>query len=198
MFVKIISAFNHTGSQARSRGRHAMRRMACAALPALVFAAPAHAADNATADAEAEVIDGFQLQNVDPLQFGQIVPSGLGGTVTINVNTGAVTTLGQVVAVGNNQTRARFTVKAPIGIIMILAGDPTVELTRAGGTETMTASLTHRGTTGLTTTAVFGLPIGLLAIAPDQEIHTGGSLAVAGNQAQGTYEGSFTLMASYL
>ncbi len=198
VFVKFISAFNQTGSKTSSRGRRAMRRMACAALPTLVIAAPAHASDNAAADAKAEVIDGFELQNVDPLQFGRIVPSGLGGTVTINVNTGTVSTLGQVVAVGTDQTRARFTVKAPIGVIMVLAGDPTVELTRAGGTETMTASLTHRGTTGLATTAVFGLSIGLLAIAPDQEIHTGGSLAVPGNQVEGTYEGSFQLMVSYL
>lgn len=170
-----------------------------AALPALMLGAlPAHAADNVTADAAAQVLDDFQLQNVEPLQFGRIVPSGLGGTVTINVDTGAVSTLGQVVTVGNDQTRARFTVKAAVGIIMVMIGDPTVELTRVGGTETMTASLVHKGTTGLVTATIFGLPIGLLAVAPDQEIHTGGTLSVPGNQAVGAYEGSYTLMVSYL
>lgn len=165
-------------------------------------AVPAHAADDATADAQAALIDGFQLQNVDPLQFGRIIPGGLGGSVMINANTGAVSTIGQVVTVGTNQSRARFTVKAPVGVIMIIAGDPTVELSLVGGTgsvaETMTASLTHRGTTGLVTTTVLGLPIGLIATSPDQEIYTGGSLVVAGNQAEGAYEGSFTLLVSYL
>ncbi len=177
----------------------AARRLLAAVLAASTLgAAPALAADDATADAQAVVIDGFQLQNVDPLQFGRIIPSGLGGSVMINVNTGAVSTIGQVVTVGTNQTRARFTVKAPVGIIMIIAGDPSVELTRIGGTESMTASLTHKGTTGLATATVFGLPIGLIATSPDQEIHTGGSLIVAGNQVEGIYEGSFALLVSYL
>ena len=191
MFGKFLASATLTGGAARKLAITAL-------LPALSLGTAAHAADEATADAEAEVIASFQLQNVEPLEFGRIVPSGLGGSVMINTNTGAVTTIGQVVAVGTNQTRARFTVKAPVGVIMILAGDPSVELTRNGGSETMTASLTHRGTTGLAATSVFGLPIGLIATAPDQEIHTGGALLVAGNQAEGTYEGTFTLMVSYL
>ncbi len=191
MSVRTISAINPA--------RRAMRWLAYGALPVLgMGAVPALAADGASADAEAEIIDGFQLQNVDPLQFGRIVPSGLGGTVTIDTYTGTVSTIGQVVAVGTDQSRARFTVKAPVGVILILAGDPTVELTRVGGSETMTATLTHRGTTGVAAATVFGLPIGLIATAPDQEIHTGGALTIAGNQPEGTYEGSFTLMASYL
>lgn len=182
-----------------SPSRRVMRWLAYGAIPVLgMGAVPALAADSASADAEAEIIDGFQLQNVDPLQFGRIVPSGLGGTVTIDTYTGTVSTIGQVVAVGTDQTRARFTVKAPVGVILILAGDPTVELTRLGGSETMTATLTHRGTSGVAAANVFGLPIGLIATAPDQEIHTGGALTIAGNQTEGTYEGSFTLMASYL
>lgn len=160
--------------------------------------APVLASDNATATADAEVLAGFQLANVDPLQFGQIVPDGSGGAVTINAGTGGVTTVGQVKIVGTNHTRARFTVHAPIGAVMVLYGDPSVELTRNGGSETMTASLTHRGGSGLITTTVFGLPIGLLATTATQEIYTGGTLNIAGNQAQGTYEGTFNLMVSYL
>lgn len=191
MSVKTIFAVSPT--------RLALRWLAYGALPALgMGAVPVLAADGASADAEAEIIDGFQLQNVDPLQFGRIVPGGLGGTVTIDAYTGAVSTIGEVVAVGTDQSRARFTVKAPVGVILILAGDPTVELTRVGGSETMTATLTHRGTAGVAAATVFGLPIGLIATEPDQEIHTGGALTIVGNQPEGTYEGSFTLMASYL
>ena len=191
VFVTISNIGNKAGAT--------LRRLSIAALSALLLCAvPAHAADDATADSVAVVLNDSQLKNVEPLQFGRIVPTGLGGSVMINVNTGTVSTIGQVSTVGSDQTRARFTVKAPIGIVMIVIGDPTVELTRVGGTETMTASLVHRGTTGLATVTVLGLPIGLIATAPDQEIYTGGSLVVAGNQAPGTYEGSFTLMVAYL
>lgn len=183
----------------------ARRPLSGALLPALALLiaagsgqTPAHAGDSATGDAQAAVISGFQLQNVEALQFGQIIPSGLGGSVMIDASSGNVSTIGQVISVGSNQTRARFTVKAAVGVIMILSGDPTVLLTRVGGTDTMTATLIHRGTTGLAGTTVFGLPIGLIATAPDQEIHTGGALVVPGNQAKGVYEGSFTLMVSYL
>jgi len=164
----------------------------------LLAAAPVCAQDNASADAQGVVLDGFQLQNVDSLEFDTIVPTGMGGSVTLDADTGAVSTIGQVVAVGTNQTRARFTAKASLGTILILSGDPSVTLKRAGGTETMTASLIHKGGAGLATTMVFGLPIGLLATAPDQEIFTGGTLNVAGNQMEGIYEGNFTLLVSYL
>lgn len=165
---------------------------------ALLGAAPAQAGDSAAADANAVIIASHQLTNVDPLQFGRIVPTGLGGAVTINASNGAVTTIGQVSTVGSNQTRARFTVKAPIGTVMILSGDPSVVLTRNGGAETMTAALVHRGGSGLIPVSVFFLPIGLQATLADQEIFTGGTLNVAGNQMVGTYEGTFDLIVAYL
>ncbi|MGB5777937.1 MAG: DUF4402 domain-containing protein [Allopontixanthobacter sediminis] len=186
--------FKYSGSVIRTR--IALRTLLVGAL--FLPAIPAYAADEATADAAARVIDSTRLLNVEALQFGQIVPSGSGGAVMINANTGNVTTIGEVVTIASTQTRARFTVDAPIGVVMILSGDPSVELTRVGGTETMTASLIHRPTSGLVTLTLFGLPIGLLATSPTQEIHTGGSLVVAGNQAEGVYEGTFTLMIAYL
>ncbi len=179
-----------------SRLSASLRAIAAPAL--LLFASPAWASDTANADSAAVVLDGFQLQNVEPLQFGRIIPTGLGGSVNLDANNGVVTTIGQVAIVGTDQTRARFTVKAPVGTIMILAGDPSVVLTRNGGSETMTAALIHRGGTGLVGTFVFGLPIGLRAITADQEIYTGGTLNVAGSQLDGIYEGSFSLMVAYL
>ena len=168
-----------------------------AAASALLLATPA-AAQDASANASAAILNDIQLQNVQPLQFAQIVPSGLGGSVTINAATGAVTTIGQVVAIGSNQTRARFSLNAPVGTVMVLSGDANVTLTRNGGTETMTASLIHRGGTGLVSAMVVNLPIGLRAIAAEQDIYTGGTLTVPGTQAVGTYEGSFNLTIAYL
>lgn len=203
MFAKIINVHprRHSGACLR-RVVHSMlsgTMLAAPMLAALMLgASPAAAQDVASADAKAVVLNDIRFENVDPLQFARIVPSGLGGSVTINADTGAVTTIGQVVTIGSDQTRARFTVNAPVGTIMLMSGDPTVQLTRNGGTETMTATLIHKGGTGLVSTMLFGMPIGLRAIAPGQVIYTGGTLTVPGTQAVGTYEGSFTLTVAYL
>lgn len=184
----------------RSAGTNlrAVRRSLLAAGALLLPGVPALAAGEASAVGTALVVDSTRLQNVEALQFGRIIPRGSGGAVMINANSGVVSTIGEVTAIGTSQTRARFTMEAPIGLVMVLSGDPSVELTRVGGTETMTASLTHRPTSGLSTVTVFNLPIGLVATSATQEIQTGGSLLVTGDQAEGVYEGAFTLMVAYL
>lgn len=198
MMIFIISrAKSRPGADAGTKMRAAFRSL-LAASALLIPGVPVLAADDASAVGTAQVVDSTRLHNVAALQFGRIIPSGTGGAVMINANNGAVTTIGQIAAIGSDQTRARFTLEAPIGLIMVLSGDPSVELTRVGGTETMTASLIHRPTGGLATVTVFGLPIGLVATSAAQEVHTGGSLLVAGDQAEGVYEGSFTLMVAYL
>jgi len=171
----------------------------CAGVLAFIAlgAAPA-AAQSADAGSQAEVLDGFNLVKTDDLDFSRVVPSGAGGVVTIDAASGAVSTAGSVTAVGTAQQRARFTTNAPVGTILLLSGDPSVTLTRQSGTETMTATLTYARGSGLVLTNVFGLPIGNLATATTQEIFVGGSLTVSGTQAEGTYEGTFTLMVAYL
>ena len=196
MIFKTSKADFRSRPTAGKKGRDTLSRLlAVAAL--LLPTVPALAADQASAVGTAVVVDSTRLQNDEALQFGRIIPTGSGGAVMINANSGVVSTIGQVSAIGSDQTRARFTLTAPTGLLMILSGDPSVELTRVGGTETMTAALTHRPTSGLVTVTVFGLPIGLLATSDTQEIHTGGSLVVSGNQPKGVYEGAFTLMAAF-
>ncbi|WFL78391.1 DUF4402 domain-containing protein [Altererythrobacter arenosus] len=166
--------------------------LGCLAAPA------AHAQNNAAAPGEAEILGPILFEKIADLDFGPIVPTGTGGTVTINASSGAVTTVGQVIAVGSNQTRALFNVHAPVGVVMIMSGDPSVVLTRVSGTETMTATLSYRHGDGLAVTNVFGLPIGLLATDTRQEIWAGGSLTVAGNQVEGVYQGTFTVSLAFL
>lgn len=163
-----------------------------------VIAQPARAADDADTVSQAEVIDGFNFRNIDGLEFSTIVPSGAGGTVTINASTGAVTTLGNVATVGNGQHRALFRSDAPVGIILIYSGDPSVTLTRVSGTETMNALLFYSAGSGLLPSFVLGLPIGFQATLGSQDLYVGGQLSVAGNQAPGQYEGTFSVQAVYL
>lgn len=163
----------------------------------LAFASPVSAQSD-TATGTGEVLEDIALVNTQGLDFGPIVPGTTGGVVTIAPATGAVTTAGSVVTVGNTQQRARFTLNAPVGLVMIAYLDPSVTLTRQSGSETMTATLNLAHGNGLVVTNVLGLPIGLLATDPAQELWVGGALTVPAAQAEGTYEGTFTLQVIFV
>ncbi len=164
---------------------------------ATLTAAPA-AAQDAAADSQAEIVDGFNLINTQPLDFGTVVPSGLGGVIVVEATDGSVSTVGDIYTVGTGQQRARFQASAPIGTTLVLSGDDRVTLTRLTGTETMEALLFYEAGAGVVPTLVFGLPIGLAATGTTQEIWVGGSLTVDGAQAEGIYDGTFTLEVAYL
>lgn len=180
----------------RSTFRKCLATIALAA--AFGAASAANAQTSASAPSDVEILGPITVTKIQDLDFGPMVPTGTGGVVTIDASSGAVTTAGQVVTVGSNQTRALFNVNAPLGVVMILSGDANVTLTRQSGTETMTAALVHTHGNGLAVTNVFGLPIGLQATDSVQEIWTGGSLTVAGNQVEGVYEGTFNISLAFL
>lgn len=162
-----------------------------------LLAAPAAAADSENATGEAELLDGFSLVNVDSLDYGRIVPTGAGGAVTINPSNNTRTAVGQTTLIGSDYHRALFTMKAPVGTVMIITGDTNVTLTHSGGVATMDSTLVHRAGSGLVTTMLFGAPIAVMATAPDQEIYSGGTLAVAGTQLPGLYSGTYSITVVY-
>lgn len=164
----------------------------------LGLAAPATAQDDADAPSQAVVTLPSTLVNIEGLDFGPIVAQGTGGAVTIDPASNGVTSIGDVIIVGTTAHRATFRSQAPIGTVMVMSGDPSVILTRSGGSETMTANLIYDSGAGLLDTLVFGLPIGLQATASDQFFHVGGTLVVSGTQVPGDYQGTFTLSLAYL
>ena len=188
---------SHMKNSHRQGARQLLTAAACA-LGLTVPLVPAAAADDADSTSTAEVTIASTLINIDGLDFGPIVDQGTGGAVTIDPDTNGVSSVGDTMVVGTSAHRATFRAQAPIGTVMVMTGDPSVILTRNGGTETMTANLTYDSGTGLIDTLVFGLPIGLQATASDQFFHVGGTLFVTAGQATGTYEGTFTLSLAYL
>jgi hypothetical protein len=122
------------------------------------------------------------------MDFGDLLTSATAGTATINPATGTVTTTGGVTAGTAPTSQAVFmgagSRNAPYQIR--LPKNP-ITLTRAAGTETMTVSnWTLDGPTNRFVGANEAFQFGV-----------GARLAVAANQAEGTYVGSFDVTVHY-
>ena len=157
---------------------------------ALAATAPAVQAQDANSQGRAEVVLPATLTALEGLDFGPIVVSGAGGAMTINPSTNASSTVGAIVRVGTTSHRATFRSQLPVGLIIFYLGDPSVTLTRQGGTETMTASLTYATGAGLGPGPFLGTRI---STATDQYYYAGGTLFVSAGQVPGLYEGTFNL-----
>lgn len=168
------------------------------AAAALVATPSLAASPVASASGKAQITTPVVLENTQSLDFGKIATGASGGTVTIVPASDAASTVGTVALYGPVRHRAEFVSRAPIGTVFVLALDPSVVLTRGGGSETMTATLTRANGPGLLAVNLFGLPIGLKTTLADQYIYVGGSLTVPAGQAEGAYSGAFELTVSYL
>lgn len=161
------------------------------ALPALLLAvsSPLLAATPATeADAAAIVLKPLALIKKTDMDFGTLITSAAAGTATIDPVSGAVTTTGGVTPVGNATSAAIFlgagSRNAPYQIR--LPKNP-ITLTRVGGGGTMTVTnWTLDGPTNR-------------MIGPNEafQFGVGAQLAVAANQADGTYVGTFEVTVHY-
>jgi len=151
---------------------------ASAALTFLGLAAPAFAADNATATATANIITPLAVTSDQNLVFGNMLAGG-GGTVTVAPNdarTGTVTLLS-----GTTPTAAHFKV----------VGDTT-------GGATYAVAYTKVDLAGP------GPALAISAITPDvtptsgtANIKVGATITIAAAQAPGVYTGSLTATATY-
>jgi len=151
-------------------------------------ATPAFAQD-ADAAGRAEVVLPATLTALEGLDFGPIVGSATGGAMTINASTNVASTVGTIIQVGTTAHRATFRSQLPAGYVIFYLGDPSVILTRQGGTETMSASLTYATGAGLGPGPFLGTRI---STATDQYYYAGGTLFVSAGQVPGLYEGTFT------
>jgi hypothetical protein len=167
---------------------------------AAVLASSPASAEPVVVDAGAvvEIDNALLLENTQDLEFGKIAVTGAGGTVTIAPATDAASSVGGVTLYGPLRHRAEFVSRAPVGMVALISLDPSVTLTRVSGTETMTATLSRANGPGMANALFAGLPIAVKATAAEQFIYVGGSLTVAGGQAEGAYTGQFDLMLSYL
>ena len=167
--------------------RNSLRLAALGATLAVAsFATSANAAATATATATAEVLETLTLTAVNDLNFGQIAANS-GGTVTVNANS-SVSSTGSLISTGT-RAPATFdvtgTANTTVGVTLPAAA---VNLTRTGGTETMSLAGFNSNPNGA---------FQLNATTGVGTFEVGGTLHVASGQAPGTYSGTFDVSVEY-
>ena len=161
----------------------------CVAGALLGMSAPALAQvtpdENATG--RAIVLRPLTLLKVEDLDFGWLTVTAA-GTAILNPVNGTISTTGGVLAAGGDPLPALFAGAASRNTpIKIRIPNRPTTLTRAGGTETMTASnWTLDGPADR-------------RVGPSRafDFRVGATLAVAANQADGLYVGEFTVEVQY-
>ena len=139
------------------------------------------------ATGRAIVLRPLSLLKVDDMDFGWLTATGA-GTAILNPFTGAVTTTGGVIAVGGAPQAAWFVGAASRSTpVKIRIPNRPITLTRVGGTETMS----------LSAWTLDGPDDRRTGIDRAFNFKVGGTLAVAAGQADGLYEGIFTVDVQY-
>ena len=157
---------------------------------ALFGAAPALAANSAPMTSSALLLKPLTLTKLNDLDFGTIVPSGLGDLVTINADTGARSSPTAGLVTIEKGGRARFASSGINNNFVVLQISPPSDLTDgAGHNLTVTRLDLDQG----------GNP--LRTLTPQSQVFflgIGGQIYLRSNQEEGTYSGTFTLTANYL
>ena len=163
-----------------SRSNVSSKLFALTAVAMLSLAAPAFAADNATATASANIITPIAVTSDQNLVFGNLL-AGSGGTVTVSPLDARSKSGGVTLLSGTSPKAAHFHV----------AADTT-------GGATYAVAYTKTDLSGP------GPALALSAITPDvtptsgdADIKVGATITIASGQAAGTYSGSVTATATY-
>jgi hypothetical protein len=165
--------------------RNSLRFAVVGAIAAASFAGSAQAATTATGNATAEVLSSLTVTSTADLLFGQIA-ANTGGTVTVNADA-TVASSGTLIATGSRSPAAFNVAGSPNAMVLVSLPTTPVNLTRSGGTETM--SLGGFNTNPGGAFQLDGTGNGLF--------HVGGTLNVGNAQVAGAYAGSFQVSVEY-
>ena len=165
--------------------RNSLRFAVVGAIAAASFAGSAQAATTATGTATAEVLSSLTVTSTADLLFGQIA-ANTGGTVTVNADS-TVASTGTLIATGSRSPAAFNVAGSPNAMVLVSLPTAPVNLTRSGGTETM--SLGGFNTNPGGAFQLDGTGNGLF--------HVGGTLTVGNAQVAGAYAGSFQVSVEY-
>ena len=155
-------------------------------LASISIGVPAIAAGT-TGNTGAVTLRPLSIVNTEDLDFGTMLGPTLAGTVVINPANDARTVTGGVTAAGGTPRAAQFfTYGGPSQNVQVNRG-PLPVLNRVGGGASMNV-------TGLT---LNGPTLRFLTAAGLLDLRVGGTLAVAANQLEGDYSGTFQIIVTY-
>lgn len=185
--------------------RHLARGLLPAALAVLTPGAAA--AQTVAGSARAVVVEPLGLVKVEDLRFGRLAAGSTAGTVTVDPDSGACLASGGVVAAGgcgfaefSGKGVRRLTVRVEIPAAIMLTGPNGVTMQADALTLGLSPDLSPVAGNGNGGGQARGAGTRRYQIASDSGIFTlrlGGRLAVAANQAPGTYNGAFALTVQY-
>ncbi len=156
------------------------------ALAAALFASPA-AAEVVPATSRGVVLNPLSVVNTSDLDFGTLVSGTAAGTATVNPTTGLRTASGGTVTAGGAPQAATFLATGVVNRVYILALGTSPVLTNGTG-----------GTMPVSVLMLDGPALRLFGAGGVATIRVGGILNVGADQADGDYNGTFTLTVVYL
>lgn len=153
---------------------------------ALAYSPAAHGA-GASGAATAVTLRPLSIVNTEDLVFGTLLRGTTAGTAVIDPDTGGRSVTGGVLPAGGSPRAAQFfTYGGPNQNLQVNRG-PLPVLNRAGGGASMNVTqLTLNGPT-----------LRFLNSAGVLDLRVGGTLAVAANQQEGDYSGTFQIIVTY-
>lgn len=165
--------------------RNSLRLAIVGTVAAASFATSAQAATTATGNATAEVLSSLTVSATGDLQFGQIA-ANTGGTVTVNADSSVAST-GSLISTGTRAPAAFSVVGSPNASVVVSLPTASVNLVRAGGSETMVLSNFNSNPGGAFQLNATGQGV----------FNVGGTLDVASGQMAGAYAGTFQVSVEY-
>ncbi|MDZ7588713.1 MAG: DUF4402 domain-containing protein [Parasphingorhabdus sp.] len=162
--------------------KFATAAVAAAVLATGMFGATAASAATATADAKANILQQVTVTKTADLDFATIVSGAASSTVAVSPL--GVRTCGVGLVCSGTATAAGFNITGTTGTTVTLASDANVTLN--SGANSMVATLNTSSATHV-----------LTGVALTDQFTVGGSLAVAANQADGNYAGTFNVTVNY-
>jgi FtsH-binding integral membrane protein len=160
---------------------HASSKMFALTAVTLLFAAgAAHAADNATATASANIITPIAVTSSQNLVFGNLL-AGTGGAVTVSPLDARTKSGGVTLLTGTTPTAAHFHVAAD---------------TTGGATYAVAYTKTDLSGPG-PALVLSAITADVAPTSGDADIKVGATITLASGQTAGTYSGSVTATATY-
>ncbi len=140
----------------------------------------------ATATARAEVLQQISAVNTAELDFGTISRGSVAGQVTIAPDGSGRSISGGVSGAGGDPHPAQFLASGSPSRTYTISHDSGATLTNGSG-----------DTLAITSLIIDGPTTRQFDTSGESVIGVGGVLAVAGNQAEGSYSGNFSLTVEY-